>query len=416
MIRSIGALFSFVIVFAALAQQPAATPANTDSVIRLNVTQVLVPVVVFDKKGRVVTGLQPSDFQVAEDGVTQQIVAFTRETISATGGAPSAPAPAKSTHGPTVTTTAPRQFWVICIDALHASSANFVRTRDAIDKALANRSGSHDQFVLLSIGRQLRVLQPATSDVSQIQAKLKSKEFASLLLDSTSQQLTAAENEVMRRMDLYCTACPCGRDAANRRSTCDVQAQQIKQDLDARSQQFGMHDSAFFAELKSVIEELAKLDGRRNLVMVSEGFTLMPGRELFAIAGGYLPNSPHFKLDPAESTQSALDRSLRIAAAENIVINTIDARGNYTPAARPGGLLDASNAAPGSTGRQEVLATRNTTNAMRGGSLMEETESKLSSVEFDNGSALSQLAKASGGAYFRDSNDLQKGFARSLGG
>jgi VWFA-related protein len=163
-----------------------------------------------------------------------------------------------------------------------------------------------------------------------------------------------------------------------------------------------------------VVAELAKLDGRRNLILISDGFTLMPGRELFSVASAYLPNSPIFNANPALNMQAAMEDSLKIAATSNVLIDTIDARGVYSPAARPGGLLDASNAAPGATGRQDVLAGRKTTPPLRGGSLLSETDSRWNSVQFDNGGALYQLAKASGGIYYHDDNDLQKGFHDAL--
>jgi len=396
----------------ALAQQPPApSPAPT---IRVDVRQVLVPVIVTDKKGRTVTGLSPSDFQIAEDGVPQQIVAFTREISRTANDAQPSAAPAASAGGPPVATTAPQRMWVICFDALHTSFANFSRARDAIDKVLDSRSAAGDQFVLLSIGRQLRVLQPATGDLSLVRAKLHGREFTGLPLESNSQQLTAAVTDVRRQMDLYCSRCACGRDAANRLGTCDAERQRIKQELDARSEQFAQYDNAFFAQLKSVIEELAKLDCRRNLILVSDGFTLLPGRELYASAAAYLPNSPYFQADPARAMQPALDQSLRVASARDVVVDTVDARGAYTPSGRPGGLLDASNAAPGSTGRQDVIAGRNASNAMRGGSLLGETDSRWRSVEFENGSALSQLATASGGLYLHGTNDLSKSFHAAL--
>jgi VWFA-related protein len=417
MSRSICLAVPLAFAAGVLAQQQPSTPTADDGTIRLNVRQVLVPVVVTNKHGQSVNGLLPSDFQIAEDGVTQDIVAFTTETVSA-GSAPvavgSAASAARGAAGVVMTTTTPKQTWVICLDALHTSVADFVRAKEAIDKFLSGKHRADDQFVLLSIGRQLRVIQTATNDVNALRAKLNSKGFAGLPVESNSPQLTAAINDVRRRMDRYCSACPCGRDASNRRSTCDVERQQIRQDLDARSEQFGMLDNAFFDQLKSVVAELAKLDGRRNLILISDGFTLMPGRELLAVAGSYLPNSPYFKINPVGNMQTAVDESLRIAAARNVVIHAIDARGSYSPAARPGGSLDASNAAPGSTGRQSVIASRNTTNALRGGSLLEETDSNWNSVEFDNGSALSQFAKVSGGLYFHDNNDLQRGLRETL--
>src|SRR5580698_4135381 len=56
----------------------AASPASQSNlpVIRANVRQVLVPVVVTDQKGHYITGLKISDFQVLEDGAPQTIVGF----------------------------------------------------------------------------------------------------------------------------------------------------------------------------------------------------------------------------------------------------------------------------------------------------------------------------------------------------
>jgi VWFA-related protein len=419
-----GALLFLGVADSAMAQGAAANPANADSVIRVTVRQVLVPVIVTDKKGRSVGGLTPSDFQIAEDGVAQEIVAFTREvaqrgggTSASLGSASSAP---NATGGPAIATAAPKHIWIICLDALHTSSADFVRARDAIGKSLGSLDhiggpSAGDQFVLLSIGRQLHVLQPATNDPSLIRAKVNGKAFTSLPIESNSAQLATAVNDVRRQMDIYCAKCPCGRGASNRQSTCALEVQRIKQGLDARSEQFREYDNGFFAQFNSVIAELAKLDGRRSLILISDGFTLTPGRELLAAAGAYLPNSPYFTPGPAVNMQSALDRSLKIAAAENIMVSVIDSRGNYTPGARQGGLMDASTAAPGSTGRQEVLTSRNAAgNTMRGGTLLEDADSKWSSVEFDNGSALAQLASATGGVYFHDSNDLQKGLHEAL--
>src|SRR6185437_10320879 len=105
-------------------------------------------------------GLRPSNFQIAEDGVAQDLVAFTTETVSA-AGAPSAigtfATETGSPAGIVTATTRPKQTWVICFDALHTSVASLVRAKDAIDKFLSGRPGGEDQFVLLSIGRQLRV-------------------------------------------------------------------------------------------------------------------------------------------------------------------------------------------------------------------------------------------------------------------
>jgi VWFA-related protein len=222
-----------------LAQQQTSATAADDGTIRLRVRQVLVPVVVTDKKGRSVDGLQPSNFQIKEDGVAQDIVAFTTETVAVAVAPIGVATPASATQNPDgiiTSTTKPKQIWVFCFDALHTSVANLVRAKDAIDKFLRSRLSGDDQFVLLSIGRQLRVMQPATNNVNAIRANLNTKQFASLAIESNSPQLTTAVNDVRRQMDIYCSGCPCGRDASNGRSTCTLKAERIKLDLDSRTE------------------------------------------------------------------------------------------------------------------------------------------------------------------------------------
>lgn len=380
--------------------------------IRLDVKQVLVPVIVTDKKGHPVADLGASDFHITEDGVQQDIVAFTKESAAAFARAARVPDGAKGQAAGSA--AAAQHIWVICFDTLHTSNSSFTRAKAAVEKVLDKGRENGDQFVLVSLGRQLQIVQPATRDVAALRARLGSKEFAATMGGSETGQLANGMNDVKRRLDGFCSSCPCGRDANDRKSTCDVERQQIRQDLDARAEQFAMYSSAFFAGLKGLVEELAKLEGHRTVVLVSDGFTLTPGKELYAIASSYLPNSPYFKLDPARNMQPVLDESLKVAAARNIVLSTIDTRGVYSPAFLAGGSNDASNAGPGGTGRQEMIAHSGTTNAMRGGSLVEEMDSKMSSVAQNNGSVLAQLAKATGGIYFHDSNDLPKGFREVL--
>ena len=92
--------------------------AQDEPTIRLDVQQVLVPVVVTDRKGHHVSGLHASDFRILEDGVEQKIVAFSSDTAARLDdiGALSKAAP--------VASATPRRTFVICIDTLHTAPAN----------------------------------------------------------------------------------------------------------------------------------------------------------------------------------------------------------------------------------------------------------------------------------------------------
>jgi hypothetical protein len=79
-----GALFIFFALWTATtnsaqteAQKADAEQDDTPSVtIQASVREVLVPVVVTDKKGHYITDLKLPDFRVYEDGALQKIVAF----------------------------------------------------------------------------------------------------------------------------------------------------------------------------------------------------------------------------------------------------------------------------------------------------------------------------------------------------
>jgi hypothetical protein len=71
------ALACFALARIVMAQEP--TPSNHEPTIKVQVQQVLVPVIVTDRKGHFVTDLKASDFKVFEDGVEQKLAAFTTQ-------------------------------------------------------------------------------------------------------------------------------------------------------------------------------------------------------------------------------------------------------------------------------------------------------------------------------------------------
>ena len=68
----------------------------------------------------------------------------------------------------------PRHTFVICIDTLHASPANSARTRESLKSLFETENAAGAQYVLIGIGRQLQVLQPATANPLEILVKLRS--------------------------------------------------------------------------------------------------------------------------------------------------------------------------------------------------------------------------------------------------
>ena len=84
-------LASAAMLAAQEAQKPAAPPPSETPTFPAQVEQVIVDVVVTDKKGNPIKGLTKNDLSVSEDGVAQQVVSF--EAVQVPSAPSEAPPP-----------------------------------------------------------------------------------------------------------------------------------------------------------------------------------------------------------------------------------------------------------------------------------------------------------------------------------
>jgi VWFA-related protein len=373
-------------------------------VIRMDVRQVLVAVIVTDGKGHHITGLKASDFHIL--GVAQEIVAFSTDTAPAAGAVVAAVArPAEQPQASAVAPESTGHTFVICIDALHSVFVNSVRTRDALTRLFEKEKSTRAQYVLLSIGRQLRVVQTATSDPSAVLSKLRSAVVQPALGGGDAATLRSELDDLKRRMYDFCKRCLC-----NSARDCDAWAPNLKLGLDTQAEHWAMLRRRFLAQLKSVVEELAKLPTGRTLILVSDGFSLQPAREFYAVAAAFLPKDERFKMAGPTDLESNLQAVIKVAVERNVRIYSVDSRGLAQSSFASNGSMDAG--APEDNSPPSVI--RRSSSANRGGTLLSDMDHEASSVAFQNGSGMEQLAQATGGIYFHDSNDMLKQFRSAL--
>ncbi len=205
--------------------------ASSENTIRVDVRQVLVPVVVTDREGHRVTGLTQADFKVFEDGVEQKITAFSVEQsglpqagISVTAEQPpSAPAafPAASPQ-PAAARASVRRTYMICIDTLHASFNHFAAAREALVKLFQQEHAPDSQYVVVALGASAEMVLNVTSDPTAALGVLQSKRFQKLFLDG---QMGGVNAEMERfRRDLVETREACDLAAMDRvfQSKCEA--------------------------------------------------------------------------------------------------------------------------------------------------------------------------------------------------
>jgi VWFA-related protein len=306
---------------AAAPATPAQSPAeevssrDTPTTFKVRVNLVLVRVVVRDREGKPVSNLKKEDFQLFDNKKPQTISSFSLETPEArTASAMASASGAGSSSSADVAggkaVVLPQRFVSMVLDDVHLSMQDAVFVRDsatrlfgalaASDRVSMNTTSGQvtqeftDDRVKLSRALLGITPHPLTihsssdcPDVSYYQADLIANK-------SDSQALDVATEDA-----LQCAFNGDPRMTAAARSLAQSTAYSILAQGDNESEYVYRH-------LEDVIRRLASMPGQRVLVLVSPGFI-----------------TSTLEIEASE----IVDRATRA----NIVINTIDARGLFTP-------------------------------------------------------------------------------------
>lgn len=368
-------------------------PADT---IRVNVRQVLVPVVVTDRDGHYITDLKQADFRVFEDGVEQVITSFrVEQTGSATevveAANPAIPTDRAQESPRQAAAKPPGSTWLICMDTLHSGFANFARVRKALSALFGEERADGSQYALVALGRDIKVIQNSTRDPDVILSAIGAKTFQSAILASEKSSRGGDMADFRRHLDETVNACTSGDPS------CLMRKQALPLEADRLAEKDRLFDRSFLDQLRALASQLAHAPGRRTIVLLSDGFDLVPGREGYSLLGAafhMLPNVfPEFRtyeLRTAEPMRPEFDAVVRAADRDDVAIYTIDSRGLYTQA-----FYDASNA--GSSPQ-----------------LMPTVERSMDDAQTEAGDTLAELAAATGGTFFHNNNDLLKGLRRAF--
>jgi VWFA-related protein len=146
---------------------------------------------------------------------------------------------------------------------------------------------------------------------------------------------------------------------------------------------------SFLSQFRSLVQALARATERRSIILFSDGFQLVPGKEAFELLAAYFPEMSSIAFRTVDRMQD-LEPVLRLAANSNLPIYTINSRGLYTS-----GFFDASNAGDAAARLSAVL------------SVMNERDRAADST-------LSEIAAATGGTAFQNSNNILNGLKRAF--
>ncbi|HEY3440849.1 MAG TPA: VWA domain-containing protein [Paludibaculum sp.] len=350
--------------------------------IRVDVRQVIVPVVVTAGDGHFAAGLKQSDFQILEDGVEQKISSFGIES----GGlhADILQAEPKPQQGATPQSAGPRRTYLICVDTLHSSLSTFNQVRQSLIKLFRSEQKGDSQYAVIAAGVTLQVVQNMTTDPAAAMRVLEDRGFQKLFQGSRTGSAAAEMEAFERNLNEVRVACD------NRDPMCDQKRSALPNAAAGIAEADRFQTTNYLANLRSLVDQLGRSGGRRTMLLISAGFQISPGRDAYELLSAYFPELRGIQLRQMERMTDAMEPVLRLAARNNVTIHTIDSRGLYTSSYQ-------ESSRRGSTSRVGPAVER-----------------ALNRNAAEAGGTLDEIAAATGGTSFRNNNDMLAGISRAV--
>jgi VWFA-related protein len=335
---------------------------DSPATFKVRVNLVLVRVVVRDANGKVVANLKKEDFQLADDRKPQIISSFSVETPASHGAAAKTDLPEGTPEGSAAKAPElPARFVTLYFDDLHLSILDAMVSRQAAIK-LFGAMQVGDRFAIATTSGQVE--QDFTADRGKLDDALKRISphplfsnspmscppmilYEAYLIDRGSSDALEVAVEDVRK-------CIPGVDPRTAQSMAVAAAEHELTIGEAQVQ-------STFQNLYALIRRMSALPGQRTIVLMSPGFFVTPAMH---------------------QTSDILD----FATKENIVVNTIDARGLYVSS-----MYDASG--------QGVTDPRLT--------------SYITKMESAQDEPLAVLADGTGGTFFHNRNDIDQGLLQA---
>ncbi|MGH9903902.1 MAG: VWA domain-containing protein, partial [Pyrinomonadaceae bacterium] len=322
-------LFAILLCFCVLSR---ATPAQDtspplvvqdDEVVRVSTDLVQTDVMVFDKQGHFVDGLQADQFELRVDGKPQGISFFERvlagsvdedAQLAAARGGNSRSASDKA-RGPVLPLDRGRTVFFF-EDDLHLSAASVKRTRDTLLRFIDDEMGQNDEAAIASASGQIGFLQQLTSDKAVLRRAVARINYRPYVVRDgerppmSEYQAIAVEQRNRDVVDFFVEQLL--------RDTPGLRRDMAENMVASRANQILQQAESISTNTLATLESLMRTSGQ------------MPGRKIvFFVSDGFFINSR------SSSVRDKLRRITDASARAGVVIYSMDARGLTT------GMADA---------------------------------------------------------------------------
>ncbi|HEX8619982.1 MAG TPA: VWA domain-containing protein, partial [Thermoanaerobaculia bacterium] len=359
--RTTALFLATAIALPLLAQRKPAEPESPRLVENIDVRVIDVDVIVTDRRGNFVPGLKKEDFEILENGIPKTISNFyevegTRAkavVADEVGGQVTAPA------APAANNEEIKRRIIFYVDNLSLNPFNRNRVFKQMKEFVKTAMRPGDEAMIATYNRSMKVRVPFTRDIAQIES----------IVDSLAKESglgVAARSEQKTTQDRI-------RDAQSYEeaiATARTYASSVEHDL-----------RQGVASLNALMSTLAGVEGKKILVLTSEGFPIQPGRDMFAFIEDIArekgwTNIGGTQLEGMSFDGTSLIQSVaKTANANDITLYTVHAAG-----LQAANEMSAENARPTSMIVSHA-AMSNTTDSMQ---MMAQMTGGLASVNTNN--------------------------------
>ena len=350
---------------------PETTTREEPATFKSHVNLVMVPVVVRDKQGRAIGGLQQEDFQLFDKSKPQIITRFSVDKAGARHAIPAeAPAPKEGQASDAgLPADTPDHFVAYLFDDIHLVPGDLMRVRDSAGRHM-NGLGPTDRAGIFTTSGQTQLEftddrdklhetlgrlmpRPIAGRAAGFQCPDISYYMADLIdnkNDPTALNVSVQEYMICANIDPSMAA-----------SVPEMIRGYARRELSIGDQE----TRVTLYSIRDLIRRMSAMPGQRTIILSSPGFIT--------------------NFDVQQDKTDLMDRAIRA----NVIISSVDARGLYTDpefdASRPGAVTAY-------IGRMKASYDRDAARAQS--------------------DVLAELAVGTAGSFFQNNNDLEEGFRK----
>jgi VWFA-related protein len=360
---------ALLIVAALLAlgtQDQTPTFRTTTRLVELTVTAL-------DKKGVPVTDLRLEDFAIQDNGKSRPVTFLEYDGAPAVDADPLPLPPGVVTNRVEFTPGPARNITAFVLDELNTPAQSSIRVR-AMGMRYLRAVAPGTRMAVFHMGDRLRVLQDFTDDATALRSKLARTALVMPLPTETDFDNSVIEAEQF--IDLFK-----GNPALEAFFT-QLKKSQLDVEMMANAQARRSRLETTLASLENLGQHLAGIPGRKNLVWIGGGISML------SITGD-MGTGPNGSL---ASFEDQVKRTSQKLAQQGVVLYMVDAKGLAMPATT---TANSSGPMPVS-GRGRF-----------------ESQQQAESISADPQAAMELMASITGGRYLRNTNDLMEGFKKA---